>query len=139
MDYRIEYVDYLMRFIGRPYIWGGDGSGIKFGGFDCSGLVLEGLWAFGFLRVPDTTAYGIMKWAEKNCDKVAGPYEKGDLLFFGTATYTRHVAVAIDSYCMIEAGGGDSACKSSSTSTGMVRIRPIDSRKSDFFAAFRLK
>ena len=44
-----NYLDYALRFIGRPYIWGGDGSGKTHGGFDCSGLVLEALKACGII------------------------------------------------------------------------------------------
>ena len=35
--------EYAQKFIGRSYIWGGDGSGKCGGGFDCSGLVLAGI------------------------------------------------------------------------------------------------
>ena len=48
--------EYALKFVGRPYIWGGDGSGKCGGGFDCSGLVLECLWAFGILPNGDRIA-----------------------------------------------------------------------------------
>jgi cell wall-associated NlpC family hydrolase len=129
--------EYALKFIGRPYIWGGDGSGKCGGGFDCSGLVLECLWALGILPKGDMTAQGIndilydMGWRQ-------GLYIKeGDVLFFGKDSHhITHVAIAINNYMMVEAGGGGSKCKTPATSTGMVRIRPIESRK-DLVSALR--
>ncbi|MBR4009127.1 MAG: C40 family peptidase, partial [Fibrobacter sp.] len=51
--------EYALKFVGRPYVWGGDGSGKCGGGFDCSGLVLEGLWALGLYDGKDVTAQGL--------------------------------------------------------------------------------
>ena len=59
-------------------------------------------------------------------------------VFFGKdADHITHVAVAIDVRLMIEAGGGGSKCKTVSTSTGFVRVRPIDGRK-DLVAVLRV-
>ena len=118
--------EYALKFVGSPYIWGGDGSGAKFNGWDCSGLVLECLWAFGILPKGDMTAQGIndilygMEWRQ-------GLYIKeGDILFFGKDTkHITHVALAISESLMVEAGGGGSKCKTPATSTGMVWVRPI--------------
>lgn len=131
--------EYAMKFIGRPYIWGGDGSGKCGGGFDCSGLVLECLWAFGKIDAKDRTAQGLHDYL---CEKWYGDVPKefiaaNDILFFGKDVHhVTHVAIAIDNYLMVEAGGGGSKCKTPATSTGMVRVRPIASRK-DFVAALR--
>ena len=129
--------EYALKFVGRPYIWGGDGSGKYGGGFDCSGLVLECLWAFGILPKGDMTAQGIndilydMGWRQ-------GLYIKeGDILFFGKDTkHITHVALAISDRLMVEAGGGGSKCKTAATSTGMVWVRPIAWR-SNLVAALR--
>lgn len=126
-----ETARYLQKFIGRPYIWGGDGSQQFYEGFDCSGLILEGLWAAGAYTGQDTTSNGIRlhaiaaKWT-KVAAKDAKP---GDLCFFG-AGKTTHVAMIVDEsgHCMIEAGGGTSSCNSLATSTGCVRIRPVTRR-----------
>ena len=131
--------EYAQKFIGKSYIWGGDGSGKCGGGFDCSGLVLECLTACGLYDGPDTTAQGLYKalcsngWME-----VPRRLETdGDVLFFGKdRSHITHVAIAIDSELMVEAGGGGSKCKTPATSTGMVRVRPIASRK-DLVAALR--
>lgn len=134
-----EFLEYAQKFVGRPYIWGGDGSGKKSSGFDCSGLVLECLTAFGYYDGPDTTADGLRKWCESKKWFKVSDIEKqglcpGALVFFGTSKAT-HVAIAINEKLMVEAGGGGSKCVSADTSTGFVRIRPISSRK-DFLVAF---
>lgn len=131
--------EYAQKFIGRPYVWGGDGSGKCGGGFDCSGLVLECLWALGILPQKDMTAQGIHDTImAKTGHVVPRMYVvANDLLFFGKdAENITHVAICIGSGLMIEAGGGGSKCTSPDKSTGMVRVRPIASRK-DLVAALR--
>lgn len=135
----MSLTEYLSHFIGSIYIWGGDGSGQKYNGWDCSGLVLEGLWAFGLYDGPDTTAQGLHKalkksgWKEVPFDFIA----EGDVLFFGKSVESiTHTALAIGEELMVEAGGGGSKCKTPATSTGMVRVRPIASRK-DLVSALR--
>lgn len=132
--------EYALKFVGRPYIWGGDGSGKCGGGFDCSGLVLECLWALGILPQKDMTAQGIydvlynqLVWSTPE----HGKEKADDLLFFGKDdTRITHVAIAIGNGLMVEAGGGGSKCKTPATSTGMVHVRPISWRK-DLVAALR--
>lgn len=132
--------EYLKTFIGRPYIWGGNGTGKTAHGFDCSGLVLEGLWAFGLYTGADTTAQGLYDhltktatWKEGNVDNA----HDGDILFFGKSlSKITHVAVALGDGLMLEAGGGGSACKTAATSTGFIRIRPI---RKDVVACVYLK
>lgn len=133
-------VDYAMKFIGCPYIWGGNGTGKCAGGFDCSGLVVECLQAFGIIPQIDLTAQGIydilynqLIWSAPG----KGKEKAGDILFFGKdAEHITHVAICIGDGLMVEAGGGSSKCKTAATSTGMVRVRPISWRK-DWVAALR--
>ena len=123
----MNIVDYALKFVGRPYIWGGDGSGKCGGGFDCSGLVLECLWAFGKLPKGDLTAQGINDklFLEKGW-KQGLSIKEGDVLFFGKdLQHITHTALAIGDGLMVEAGGGGSKCKTPATSTGMVWVRPI--------------
>lgn len=129
--------EYAQKFIGKPYIWGGDGSGKCGGGFDCSGLVLECLWAFGKLQKGDLTAQKLndklyaMGWRQGLSVK------DGDVLFFGKDLHhITHTALAIGDGLMVEAGGGGSKCKMVATSIGMVRVRQIASRK-DLVSALR--
>lgn len=123
----MQLADYLMHFIGKPYIWGGSGAV----GFDCSGLVLEGLWALGILPQKDLTAQGIYDALLKSGWRKPFVHviKTDDVLFFGMdEKHITHVAVAVDEFRMIEAGGGGSKCKTVATSTGMVRVRPIANR-----------
>lgn len=132
--------EYAQKFIGKPYVWGGDGSGKCGGCFDCSGLVLECLQAFGILPIGDKTAQGIY---EALCKKgwVSVPSKAvahDDVLFFGKdLKHITHVAIAIDNTLMIEAGGGGSKCTTPEKSTGFVRVRPISNRK-DLVAILRI-
>lgn len=136
----MDLVEYAKCFIGRPYIWGGDGSGKSDGGFDCSGLVVECLQAVGVLaNGSDFTAKTLYKhllahgWV-----KVPRGFETAsDLCFWGkSATAITHVSIAIGPWQHIEAGGG-SGSKTAATSTGMVRVRPLSSR-ADLFATLRM-
>jgi peptidoglycan DL-endopeptidase CwlO len=121
-------IEYAKSFIGKPYIWGGDGSGKK-GGFDCSGFVLEVLWSVGAYIGGDTTAQNLLNYARKSWTKSASN-EKGGIAFFGkSASAITHVTFCIGNNLMIEAGGGGSDCKTAETSTGFVRMRPITNRK----------
>lgn len=131
--------EYALKFVGRPYIWGGDGSGKCGGGFDCSGLVLECLQAFGKMPNRDEPAQGIFEelTARKWNYVLFGSEKPDDVLFFGKdAKHITHVAICIGGGLMVEAGGGGSKCKTAATSTGVVRVRPISWRK-DLVAALR--
>jgi len=125
--YQIDLMlDYGKRLIKTPYVWGGDKPTI---GLDCSGLVLELLKAIGVIgrKELDMTAQGIYAFISSTPggrDEV----DKGDLIFFGTSlSKISHIAIAIDSNYMLEAGGEGSVANDE----GMVRIRPINWR-SDF-------
>ncbi len=131
--------EYALKFLGRPYIWGGDGSGKCGGGFDCSGLVVECLRAFGLLDC-DLTAQGLYDYLTGcGCEDAEHLDRKpSDILFFGkNKSCITHVAIAIGDGLMVEAGGGGSKCKTLETSTGVVRVRPISYRK-DFVAGLRM-
>lgn len=132
----MKLTEYLMHFVGAPYVWGGDGSGKCGGGFDCSGLVLEGLWALGLYCGADTTAQGLYK-ALKAIGWMDVPRHlesDGDVLFFGKdEAHITHTAVAIGDGLMIEAYG-TSKCTSADKSTGKVHVRPI---RANIVAALR--
>ena len=68
--------------------------------------------------------------------RIVPPWRVNDILFFGKDTsHITHVAICCSSRGQyVEAGGGGSKCKSPETSTGMVRVRPLGSRK-DLVAA----
>jgi cell wall-associated NlpC family hydrolase len=119
-------LNYAFKFIGLSYMWGGDDP---INSFDCSGLCIECLKAFGFYPNGDATAQGLYdylsnnNWLEKK--------EKGAILFFGKSrSKITHVAFSIDKYgeFMVEAGGGDHTTTSkeiASKQNAFIRIRPI--------------
>lgn len=134
----MNVVEYALKFLGRPYVWGGDGSGKFGGGFDCSGLVVECLQAFGVVE-GDFIAQALYKkllamgWVKVPRDLV----NAADVLFWGkNEAAVTHVSLAANDEQHVEAGGGGSKCKTAEISTGMVRLRPIAARK-DFVAALR--
>jgi cell wall-associated NlpC family hydrolase len=117
------FLNYLLMFIGTPYKLGGNVT--QDGGIDCSGLVLEGLRSIGKWGKGDDTAQGIFN-KFKNQTKLKDMYAPGRLLFFGESSEKiTHIAVCLNDYQMIEAGGTDK--------DGMVRIRPL-SWRSDMIA-----
>ena len=121
-------VDYAKSFIGKPYIWGGEGPI----GFDCSGLVQEILRSVGDDPPGDQTAQGLYNHFKEN-GTISECMAPGVIAFYGkTLIEITHVAFGIDSFRVIEAGGGDRRCTNefeASKIGAMVRIRPYRSRK----------
>jgi cell wall-associated NlpC family hydrolase len=122
---RLVLTEYLSLFIGSVYQWGG--SGPYNVGFDCSGLVLEGLSMVGLWGKGDATSQGIYDHFAPTKKKILPSQARtGCLLFFGKNLKSiTHIAVAMNSEYMIEAGGGNSK----SVNKGMVRVRPLGWRK----------
>ncbi|AAK80610.1 hypothetical protein BJV85_001226 [Clostridium acetobutylicum] len=87
-----QLVNYARKFIGVPYVWGGDTPN----GFDCSGLVMYCYAHFG-VNLPhytgDQVKYGT----------VVTDLQPGDLLFFGSTSDPYHVAIYSGNGYMIEA------------------------------------
>ena len=121
-------IEYLKHFIGTPYKFGGNVT--QDGGIDCSALILEGLRSEGMWNKTDATAQNIFDNLKLKCLPKGAP-GKNCLLFFGTTSQSiTHIAIAMDSIRMLEAGGNDK--------DGMVRIRPIKWRK-DLVAVLQLE
>ncbi len=123
VDKRLVLYEYALRFVGTPYLWGGDDP---MGGYDCSGLVLELLQSVGVLGKGDMNA------AEMMLHFTAGVIEAdfGVLAFYGTGTAS-HVAFCLNSLQMLEAGGGDHTVLTRADAeekNAYVRIRPIARR-----------
>ena len=137
----MDLVEYAKCFIGRPYIWGGDGSGKSDGGFDCSGLVVECLQAVGVLaNGSDFTAKALYNHLlSHGWVKVPRGLETAsDLCFWGKSEASiTHVSIAIGPRQNLAAGGGGSGSKTAATSNGMVRVRPLSSR-GDLLATLRM-
>jgi len=127
---RIIY-DYAMSFVGLPYIWGGDDP---IYGFDCSGLVIEIMRAWGLFPAKiDMSAKDLMAYfTRENRGAFASQPDFGALAFFGKdVTNITHVGFCLDSFCMLEAGGGGSKTRSkedASLQNAYVRVRPLKFR-----------
>jgi len=126
----MDMVDYLEKFIGTKYSWAGNTAEE---GFDCSGLLCEGLRAIGKLGKEDLSAQQLHNRLYYNAVKTA-IIQKNVMLFFGkNASNITHVAVAMNNLQMIEAGGEGR----DSTTKGAVRVRYLDTRK-DLVAAYSI-
>lgn len=101
----MNYVEYAKMFIGKPYIWGGAGAV----GFDCSGLVIECLQAFGLLPSGDWTADELSKKLKSNGWTEVKDYKEGDIVFFHYGTKYYHVAMMVNDCQYIEAGGWEAS------------------------------
>ena len=128
-------IHYAKTFIGKPYLWGGNGVT----GFDCSGFVQEILKCVGLDPRGDQTAQGLYNYFVKH-SKGSG-VAPASLLFWGKSTdRITHVSLAIDYFYHIEAGGGNSKTINKEVAEkqgAMVRIRPLNSRK-DLIAAIKI-
>lgn len=124
--------DYGMRFIGIPYIYGGNNP---LQGLDCSGLVLELLTAAGLWHAGDASAQGVYNALRarglRGLAEGAAP-QLGAVIFFGmNRTAISHIAFCISDTHMLEAGGGDHTTKTPADAAArgaFVRIRRQDRR-----------
>ena len=100
-------------------------------GFDCSGLVIEILKSVGMAPPYDTTAQGLYEYFKGNSDDINRGL--GSLVFFGRSEREiSHVGFLLDSYRMLEAGGGNSKTVTKSVASkqnAFIRIRPVSNRK----------
>jgi cell wall-associated NlpC family hydrolase len=119
-------VEYASRFIGQPYLWGGNGPMY----FDCSGFILEVLKGFG--RVDnklDMTAKDLHRYLLDKSWKPA--LDKGSILFFGRElSKISHVGIAINKELYISAAAGDSTTttlKRAQEQSAFIKLRPIRS------------
>ena len=116
-----------MRFVGTPYIWGGDDPIL---GMDCSGFAQEVLASIGFDPDGDQTAHGLYNYLKMN--GLMSSRSKGALAFYGSSKRITHVAICLDDMFMIEAGGGGSKTttkEAAAKHNAYIRVRPIDRRK----------
>lgn len=118
---------YAWSLVGVPYKLGGNVP--QDGGMDCSAFCLELMRSIGKWGTDDANCQIIWyKWGPLFGQ---GPtkIEEGNFLLFGKShSELTHIAYAIDSRWMIEAGGTDT--------TGMIRPRPQTWRK-DLVAVIR--
>ena len=132
----------LLKFLGTPYLYGG--NTLADGGLDCSGLVLIALKSQGVVSSnDDLTAQGIYHHLINQSHQMVDIYnlKPNDIIFWGkNETRISHVSMAIDSWRHIESGGGNRHTKDRATAAkqkASVRIRPVRAR-GDLVAIVRL-
>jgi len=128
-------IQYAMSFVGCNYKWGGSNP---ITGFDCSGLVQEILKSVGIDPPGDQTAQDLYRhFLPKS---TAMNFSPGALAFYGPSLRNIiHVGFLIDSYRMVEAGGGGSLVTNKEESAlvdAFVRIRAVRAR-ADFLVTLK--
>lgn len=113
--------EYAFSFVGREYIYGGNGPY-----FDCSGFVIELLKVGGYFPLPDMTAADLFKHFSPRWSGYRGI---GALAFYGSPII--HVAWCLDEKRIIECGGGDhttTSIEEARKRNAFVRIRGVEAR-----------
>ena len=137
---KIDFLIYLMHFIGIPYLWGGKKPDT---GLDCSGFTQVALDFFGIDPQGEQNAQSLhaLFTEPDNGSVVTGQPELGDLCFFGTDTHIHHVGVALNEHEMLEAAHGDETVTSvaiAQSKNARVMVNPIK-RMKDLYAIVRPK
>ena len=128
-ELRDQFVWYAERFIGKPYIWGGDDAVL---GFDCSGLVCECLKSIGKIgRDADFTAAGLYNHFITN--QIAAP-KRAALVFYAAKPGGPiiHVEICRNELQSIGASGGGSktlTVQDAIDQNAFIKVRTILSRQ----------
>lgn len=131
MDPALERLirDYALRFVGKPYLWGGDDPLL---GFDCSGFVLEVLEAFGAGPKMDMSSQALHDWLKIEGIPSNGSHFGGVAFFGKDLKSITHTGLVLGFNLMIEAGGGNSTVvdqNSAAQKNAYIKIRPLKRRK----------
>ena len=124
---------YLWKWIGLPYVWGGDDP---LAGFDCSGLIVEVLQAVGLMpHRSDDVAGGIFN-RFRGC-QVGHGYAGCLVVWWASGTdmddpaRAIHIEMMVDEMHTVGASGGGSKTKTKEDAIAQnayVKLRPIGYR-----------
>ncbi len=90
-----EIVTIAQRYFGIPYVWGGASPG---GGFDCSGLTM-----YCYAQIGINMYHGATVQQQQSTPVALSDMRPGDLVFFGNASFSFHVAIYAGGGTVIEA------------------------------------
>lgn len=90
-----EIVTIAQRYFGIPYVWGGASPS---GGFDCSGLTM-----YCYAQIGISMAHGATLQQQASTPVALSDMRPGDLVFFGNASFSHHVAIYAGGQSVIEA------------------------------------
>jgi cell wall-associated NlpC family hydrolase len=82
------------RYLGVPYVWGGASPS----GFDCSGLAM-----YCYAQIGIGMSHGATDQQRSSHPVSLGALQPGDLVFFGSASYSHHVGIYVGGGSMIHA------------------------------------
>lgn len=90
-----EAVAIAQRYLGIPYVWGGASPNQ---GFDCSGLVM-----YVYAQIGIQLSHGATDQQHASAPVPLNALQPGDLVFYGNASYSYHVAIYVGGGRTIEA------------------------------------
>lgn len=108
-EYVAELTAFLRTYLHSPYVHGGNYAS----GIDCSGLACAALRKYGLIGLhEDLSAQALYDKLRGVGFRVKSPtraFPAGTFLFYGASKESiEHVAISMDFYSCIEAGGGNS-------------------------------
>jgi cell wall-associated NlpC family hydrolase len=89
-----EIVSIAQRYFGVPYVWGGASTS----GFDCSGLTM-----YCYAQIGIGMSHGATDQQRSSIPVALTDLRPGDLIFFGNASFSHHVAIFVEGTTCIEA------------------------------------
>jgi cell wall-associated NlpC family hydrolase len=123
------FMRYEMSLLNTAYLWGGDDPT----GFDCSGMVVEGLKCVGLLDEHEDLTADAM-WRRFSKKHETNQPERGCLAFWFDGHKATHVAVCLTNEMCLTANGGGSKTLTLADAikqNAFVTFRPIKHRKAE--------